>query len=88
MQFTTSYARGTPSSGVRVVVAQKVGTGILAIVIQGTKIKIKIHQNFLPCLLVLFMYVPSISVHFSAILASFSSAVVHPLSVCDAKNTL
>ena len=46
--------------------------GYLAILIKGTKIEIKTHQNFLPCLLVLFMvYALSISGLFSAILASF-----------------
>ena len=40
----------------------------LSIVIQGIKIEIKIYQNFLPCLLVLF--VVNISGRFSAILAS------------------
>ena len=48
----------------------------LSIVIQGIKIEIKIYQNFLPCLLVLFVVC---SKHFcpfpSAILASFSSTV-------------
>ena len=46
--------------------------GYLAILIKGTKIEIKTHQNFLYRLLVLFMvYVLSISGLFSAILASF-----------------
>ena len=48
--------------------------GYLAILIKGTKIEIKTHQNFLSRLLVLFMvYALSISGLFSAILASFSS---------------
>lgn len=46
--------------------------GYLAILIKGTKIEIKTHQNFLSRLLVLFMvYALSISGLFSAILASF-----------------
>ena len=55
--------------------------GYLAILIKGTKIEIKTHQNFLSRLLVLFMvYALSISGLFSVILASFGFTRVPSLS--------